>query len=157
MPRPRLRVNGARGVTLLGFTLVAMVFGLAFNSPIAVVPPPPAGLVGLDSLVPLHFWGLVWYLAAGFLLVGAFREDQSRSMALFAGLLAVWTISYGATALSAPTARLVSIYALQTVIYGGLLTSCLGVARLVNTPPVDVAALRAKLEAEEELREHEPR
>lgn len=144
------RVNGARGVTLLGFALVAVVFGVAFNSPLAVIPPAPAGLVGLDALIPLQVWGLGWYLAAVFLIVGAFRQDQSRSLALFAGLLAVWTISYAGAAFTAPTARLVSLFGMQTVIFGGLLMACLGVARLLNAPPIDITALRKRVHTEGE-------
>lgn len=148
----RMNINGARGVTLLGFSLVALVFGLAFNSPVAVVPPPPAGLVGLDSLVPLQWWGIMWYLAAAFLFIGAFRQDQSKSMVLFAGLLAVWAITYLIAAFTAGTPRLVTIFALQTVVYAGLLTAVLGVARLLNAPPVDIAALRKRVGTIEEER-----
>jgi len=150
----RLHINGARGVTLLGFSLVAVVFGVAFNSPLAVIPPAPAGLVALDALIPLQWWGLVWYLAAAFLFVGAFRQDQSKSMALFAGLLAVWAISYAGATLTAPTPRLTSLFGMQTVIFGGLLTSCLGVARLLNAPPVDISALRKRVHATEGEQDH---
>lgn len=146
----RLHINGARGVTLLGFSIVALVFGLAFNSPVAVIPPPPAGLVGLDALVPLPIWGLLWYLAGAFLFVGAFRQDQSKSMVLFAGLLAVWAISYLIAAATATTPRLVSIFYLQAAIYGGLLTACLGVARLLNAPPIDIDALRRRVTTRKE-------
>lgn len=143
------RINGARGVTLLGFALVAIVFGVAFNSPVAVIPPAPAGLVGLDQLIPLQWWGLAWYLAAVFLITGAFRQDQSKSMVLFAGLLAVWAISYAGAAFTAPSSRLTSLFAMQTVIFGGLLTACLGVARLLNAPPIDISALRKRVHADE--------
>ena len=142
----RLHINGARGVTLLGFSLVALVFGLAFNSPVAVIPPPPAGLRGLDALVPLAWWGLLWYLAAGFLFVGAFRQNQSKSMMLFSGLLFVWASAYAGAAFTATDPRMVSLFAMQTVIFGGLLTSCLGVARLLNAPPIDIAALRKRVQ-----------
>lgn len=144
-----LRVNGARGVTLLGFGLVALTFGLAFNSPVAVIPPPPAGLVGLDALVPLAWWGLVWYLAAGFLIVGAFRQNQARSMMLFAGMLFVWMSAYAGATFTANDPRMVSLFAMQTVIFGGMLTSCLGVARLLNAPPIDIAALRKRVQCQE--------
>lgn len=144
-----LHINGARGVTLLGFSLVALVFGLAFNSPVAVIPPPPAGLKGLDALIPLPWWGLLWYLAAAFLLVGAFRQNQSKSMMLFAGLLFVWASSYAGAAITATDPRMVSLFAMQTVIFGGLLTSCLGVARLLNAPPIDIDALRKRVHNQE--------
>ena len=143
MSRPR--VNGARGVTLLGFSLVSLVFGVAFNSPVAVIPPPPAGLAGLDGFIPLGVWALAWYLSAVLLFVGAYRQDQSRSMALFAGLLAVWSISYLSAAWTAGPPRLVSVFYLQSAIYGGLLVACLGVARLLNAPPVNIEALREKV------------
>lgn len=147
MSRPR--INGARGVTLLGFALVSLVFGVAFNSPIAVIPPPPAGLAGLDGFIPLQWWGLAWYASAALLLVGAFRQDQSRSMTLFAGLLAVWAISYGSAAATTNNPRMLTIFILQAVIYGGLLIACLGVARLINAPPVNIEALRKKVLSQE--------
>jgi hypothetical protein len=144
----RLRINGARGVTLLGFALVALVFGLAFNSPVAVIPPPPAGLRGLDSLIPLQVWGLFWYLAAGFLFVGAFRQNQAKSMMLFSGLLFIWGSAYATAAFTDSNPRMVSLFAMQSVIYGGLLTACMGVARLLNAPPIDIAALRKRVNCE---------
>lgn len=144
----RLHINGARGVTLLGFGLVALVFGLAFNSPVAVIPPPPAGLRGLDALIPLQVWGILWYLAAGFLLVGAFRENQAKSMMLFSGLLFVWASAYATAAFTSPDPRMVSLFAMQSVIFGGLLTACMGVARLLNAPPIDIAALRKRVRCE---------
>lgn len=143
MTRPK--INGARGVTLLGFSLVAVVFGAAFNSPVAVIPPAPAGLVALDALIPLPWWGLLWYVAAVFLFVGAFRQDQAKSMMLFAGLLAVWAMSYFGATFTATSPRLASLFGMQTVIFGGLLTACLGVSRLLNAPPIDVSALRRRV------------
>lgn len=147
----RLQVNGARGVTLLGFSLMSLVFGVAFNSPVAVIPPPPPGLSGLNDIIPLWMWAFVWYASAVSLLVGAFRQDQSRSMMLFAGLLAVWCISYGTAAFTTyGNPRLTTVFVLQTVIFGGLLVSCLGVARLLNAPPVDLEALRKRVDVEGE-------
>lgn len=152
--RTPLKVNGARGVTLLGFSVVSFVFGLAFNSPVAVIPPPPAGLAALDGFIPLPVWGLAWYLSGVMLLVGAFRQDQSKSMSVFAGLLTVWAISYAVAAFSSTSnPRLLTIFILQTAIYGGLLVACLGVARLINAPQVDIHALRKKVRCQ--LREIE--
>jgi hypothetical protein len=144
-----VKVNGARGVVLLGFGLVALVFGLAFNSPVAVIPPPPAGLRGLNELIPLQVWGILWYLASVFLFVGAFRQNQAKAMMLFAGLLFVWASAYAGATFTASDPRLVSLFAMQTVIFGGLLTSCMGVARLLNAPPINVPVLRKRVQAEE--------
>lgn len=144
-----LHINGARGVTLLGYGMVALVFGLAFNSPVAVIPPPPVGLRGLDALIPLPWWGLMWYLAALFLFIGAFRQNQSKSMMLFSGLLFVWMTAYAGATFVATDPRTISLFAMQTVIFGGLLTSCLGVARLLNAPPIDIDALRKRVQCQE--------
>lgn len=139
------RVNGARGAALLGFSIVSLVFGLAFLGPLSIVPPPPAGLVLLDSLVPLQWWGGGWYLAGIALLVGAFKQNQSFAMQPFVGLLAVWGISYGWSAMTAPTLRFAVVFSFTAAIYLGMLIACLGVARLVNAPPVDISSLRRKV------------
>lgn len=137
----KLRVNGAKGVALIGFALVAMAFGVAFLSPWALIPPPPPGLVFLDKLVPLQWWGGAWWVSAAVLLWGAFRQDQTRAMILFAPLLFIWGTSYAFTIPTLSEPRLQVAFTLQTVIFFALFIACLAVARLVNAPPLDLEAL----------------
>lgn len=136
-----IKINGAKGVALLGFSLVAAAFGVAFLSPWALIPPPPRGLTFLDTLIPLQWWGGAWYASALVLVVGAFRQDQSKAMVLFAPLLFIWGISYGFTIPTVEEPRMQVAFTLQTVIYFALFIACLAVARLVNAPPVDLEAL----------------
>lgn len=140
--RKKFHINGARGVALLGLGATALIFGVAFAGPwFNVYPPPPGGLVLLDRIIPLNVWGWVWYLAGVILVLGAFREDQSRSMRVFAGMLFVWGASYVWAAID--TGR--PVYALSAAVYFSILVACLGVARLVNSPPVDIEKLRRRV------------
>lgn len=142
MSRPKLR--GAKGAALLGYAVVSMVFGISLLSPWALIPPPPRGLVFLDSLVPLQWWGGLWWGSAVLLLVGAFSRHQSKSLGLFAACLFVWSASYGFSAftVTGPTA---TAFTLQATVFAGLLCSVLATARLLAAPPVNLVALRARL------------
>lgn len=140
-----MRVNGAKGVALLGFAMVAAAFGVAFLSPWALIPPPPQGLIYLNNLIPLEWWGGAWWLAAVVLVWGAFRQDQSRAMVIFAPLLLIWATSYAWTIPTLNNPRLQIAFTLQVVIYLALFMSCLAVARLVNSPPIDLEALRNRV------------
>lgn len=136
----RFRPNGAKGFALLGFAVVAMAFGVAFLSPWALIPPPPLGLAYLDRLIPLQVWGGVWWASAVLLLVGAYREDQSKAMVLFAPMLFIFAASYGMT-IGSTEGKMQVAFILQTAIFFGLFVACLAVSRLVNAPPVDIGAL----------------
>lgn len=140
-----LHINGAKGMALLAFAVVAASFGVAFLSPWALIPPPPAGLAWLDRFIPLQWWGGAWWAAAGVLLWGAFRQDQSRAMVLFSPLLFIWGISYAGSASMQADSRLQVAFTLQAVVFFALFSACLAVARLVNAPPVDLEALRLKV------------
>lgn len=142
MRRPRLR--GAKGAALLGYAIVASVFAFSLLSPWALIPPPPRGLIFLDSLVPLQWWGALWWAAAFMLFFAAFRRNQAKSLGLFAACLFVWSASYGFSAFTV-TGPLAVAFTLQATIFAGLLCSVLATARLLATPPVNVVALRARL------------
>ncbi|ALY09426.1 minor tail protein [Arthrobacter phage Nubia] len=144
-----IKINGARGATLLGFGGMSVLFGLAYlPTPISIIPPIPLGLELLDQLVPLNFWGGMWMIVGIYLLVYAFRQDQSRALALFAGLCAVWGISYS-------IAFGVAIYEhghsklwLAAGLYWSFLVACIGVSRLVNAPVQRINELIAEIEKE---------
>lgn len=141
-----LRINGAKGMALLAFAVVAAAFGVAFLSPWALIPPPPPGLVFLDRLIPLQWWGASWWAASLVLLWGSFREDQSRAMVLFTPLLFVWGVSYAGSAPTLTEPRMQVAFVLQAAIFFALFAACLAVARLVNAPPVDLDALQARVD-----------
>lgn len=130
------RINGARGAAMFFFGIVCAVFGIAFHSPWAIIPPPPRGLEGLDKLIPLEIWGIGWYVAAAWLFIGAFRQNQAKAMGVFAFMLFVWTASYLTTAVSQMIDRGYTSMWFAVAIYGGLLGAVISVARLINAPPL---------------------
>lgn len=139
------RVNGAKGVALLAFGGIAGFFGLAFLSPWAIIPPPPRGLVLLNNLVPLEVWGGIWWLAAAWLIVGAFRQDQSKAMGIFAFMLFVWAASYASSAWDEFHRTGYTVFWLSSAMFLALLIACLAIARLVNAPPVDLEDLQHRV------------
>ncbi|AZF98644.1 membrane protein [Arthrobacter phage Chridison] len=142
-----IKINGARGATLLGFGGMSMLFGLAYlPTPISIIPPIPTGLELLDSLVPLGFWGGVWFGVGLYLLVGAFRQDQSWAMAIFAGMCAVWSLSYTQAFLVALITNGSSRLWLAMGLYWSMLVACIGVSRLVNAPIHKIGRLIKEIE-----------
>lgn len=141
----RMHINGAKGLALLSFGVMAALFGVAFLSPWAIIPPPPRGLVFLNGIVPLEVWGGVWWAAAVWLIVGAFREDQSKAMAPFAAMLFVWAASYGFTAWDEYQRTGYTVFWFSSALFAALLVASLAIARLVNAPPVDLEALQHRV------------
>lgn len=136
------------------FGLSALCFGLAFFGPIKVFPPPPKGLVPLSQIVPLEVWGVAWLLVAAYLIWSSCRQDQSKAMGAYAAMLFVSAASYTtAGALEFATTGFTALW-FAAAIYGSILGACVGVARLVNAPPIDVEALLAGLRREETAGDH---
>ncbi|AOT24051.1 hypothetical protein SEA_SUPPI_23 [Arthrobacter phage Suppi] len=144
-----IKVNGARGAVLLGFGGMSVVFGLAYlPTPISIIPPIPLGLGLIDSLIPLGYWGGLWFLIGLYLIFGAFRQDQSRAMALFAGMCAVWGLSYTWAWITGmvegnPTSSRLWV---ASTVYMSFLVACIGISRLVNAPVQRVRELIAEIE-----------
>ncbi|ALY08806.1 hypothetical protein SEA_NANCIA_19 [Arthrobacter phage Nancia] len=146
-----IKVNGARGATLLGFGGMSVVFGLAYlPTPISIIPPIPLGLELLDSVVPLHLWGGVWMVVGLYLWVYAFRQDQSRALALFAGLCAVWGISYTIAFIVGLVSDGHSRLWVASCLYWSMLVACIGVSRLVNAPVQRINELIAEITEKEQ-------
>lgn len=144
------RINGAKGVALFAFGVMAALFGIAFLSPWAIIPPPPRGLVFLNGLVPLEVWGGVWWAASIALIIGAFRENQANALAPFSAMLFVWASSYAFSAWDEYQRTGYTIFWLSSTLFLSLLIACLAVARLVNAPPVDMDALQRKVQGDDE-------
>lgn len=147
-----IKINGAKGVTLLSFAVIAALFGVAFLSPWAIIPPPPPGLVLLNSWVPLEVWGGAWWVAAVWLGVGAFREDQSKALVPFAAMLFVWSASYAFAAADEYLRSGYTITWFPAALFMALLAGCFGIARLVNAPPNDLDALTRRVLGDDEGR-----
>lgn len=123
------------------FGVSALVFSLAFFGPLKIVPPPPKGLVPLSQVLPLEVWGLAWLAVAVWLFYSSFREDQSQAMGAYAAMLFVSAASYTTAGVLEWLATGFTTLWFSAAIYGSILGACLGVARLVNAPPMDVEAL----------------
>lgn len=156
-----LRVNGARGIVLLGFAGLALLHGVAFGAgPLlggfSIWPPPPYGLQALDILGGLHAWGAVWFLAGLWLLVGAFRQDQRRPLAAFSALTTVWGGAYLYSFLRLLVDGIENPLWLSSGLYLTLLVTCIGTGRMLNAPPLHIDAITTQLRAvtENEIRRH---
>ncbi len=145
MTRHKCHINGAKGMALLSFGIMAGLFGVAFLSPWAIIPPPPRGLVFLNEIIPLEVWGGAWWAASLWLVVGAFREDQSKALAPFAAMLFIWAASYGFSAWDEYQRTGYTLFWFSASLFLSLLIACLAIARLVNAPPVDLAELERKV------------
>lgn len=146
----RSPINGSKGVALLAFGVMAGLFGVAFLSPWAIIPPPPRGLVFLNGIIPLEVWGGMWWLAAVCLVVGAFCQDQSKALAPFSAMLFVWAASYGFSAWDEYQRTGHTVFWFSSALFLALLVACLAIARLVNAPPVDLEAMQRKLRGDDE-------
>ena len=142
----RLHINGAKGVALLSFGVMASLFGVAFLSPWAIIPPPPRGLAFLNEIIPLEILGGAWWASAAWLVFGAFREDQSRAFGPFSGMLFVWSASYAFSAWEEYHRTGYTMFWLSSALFLALLVACLAIARLVNAPPIDIEDLKRKVQ-----------
>jgi hypothetical protein len=131
------RINGARGGAMFFFGLMSLIFGWAFSGPFKVIPPPPPGLTLLHNWVPLEIWGIGWILAGVFLIIGAFRQNQSWGMAIYSSMLFIWFASYLTTALVSVFTKGYATTGMwyAAAVYGALLGAVICVARLLNAPP----------------------
>ena len=137
-------VNGARGWTMFCFGLSATVFGLAFFGPIKIIPPSPKGLVPLNEIWPLEWWGAAWLVVAVWLFVGAFRQDQALALGAYAFMLFVSASSFVVAGINEYVVTGFTTMWYSAAFFVTILGACLGVARLVNAPPLDVDALLKK-------------
>lgn len=148
----RMRINGARGVTMLGFAVMSGGFALAFLAgkalgPLSIYPPPPRGLMILEQLGGLQVWGIGWTVAAVWLTVGAFRDDQAKALASFAFMCVVWGTAYLQAFVGELMVKASSGLWLSSLLFYGLFVAVLGQARLLNAPALRVDELRRRLNA----------
>lgn len=146
----RFRINGARGVTLLGFGVMSAGFAVSFLAgkalgPLAIYPPPPRGLMVLEGLGGLPLWSVGWLIAAVWLFLGAFRDDQAKALASFAFMTSVWGTAYAWAFVEDMIKHSASGLWLSALLFYGLFVACLGLARLLNAPALRVDELRRRL------------
>lgn len=147
-----MRINGARGVTLLGFAVMSAGFAVSFLGgralgPLTIYPPSPRGLAVLESLGGLPLWSVGWLVAAVWLFLGAFRDDQAKALASFAFMTSVWGTAYAWAFIEDMLTMSASGLWLSALLFYGLFVACLGLARLLNAPALRVDELRRRLQA----------
>lgn len=149
LPHPPC-VHGGRGLALLGFagisSLMAMAYLLGeYLGPIAVWPPVSSGVYALELLGGMRFWGSLWAVAAILLVRAAFRRRQTVAMSVFAFMVSVWSISYALAFIREITSVGSSPLWLSSAIFAAFMVVCAGLARMLNTPPLDTEAILRRL------------
>lgn len=155
---PKLRIRGARGVVLLGFSFMSLLMGLGYAAgpglgPLAVWPPVSRGMFALDLVGGLHFWGVCWLITGVLLFRAAFRREQAVAMAFFSGMVSIWALTYSLAFIRDLQEFGYSGLWVWSAVFAAFLTSNIGTARMLNTPPLHVDAIVQRLkqlEAESE-------
>lgn len=140
------RVNGARGIALLGFAGISLLLGLGFAAgPLlgeySIWPPVPGGLNLAHRFGGLHFWGGVWLVVGAYALVGAFVQDQRKHLAAFAGMCGLWGTAYLAAFVKLLHDGQPTGIWLSAALFYSLLMSTVGTARMLNAPPLHITAI----------------
>lgn len=157
-PSRQLRVRGARGVVLLGFAFMSALLGVGYGAgawlgPLAVWPPVTRGMFALELVGGLHFWGGCWLITAALLFRAAFQREQAVAMGFFSGMVSIWALTYALAFVRDLTELGHSGLWIWAAIFTAFLTSNIGVARMLNAPPLHVDAIVRRLrqlEAESE-------
>lgn len=158
----RIRLNGARGVCLLGFGLICLMFGIAFFGgewlgPLKLYPPPMPGLQLVTTYGGLRFWGTIWLMVGFYLLFAAFRQDHAYAMAGFAFMCFIWGASYIWAFIEGMLIQGESRFWLSGSVFIAMLIACLGIARMLNAPPLNMEGLENALDHRlDELPRNEP-
>lgn len=146
----RPRVRGGRGVALLGFGGISLLMATAYISgphlgPFAVWPPVARGLYALDMVGGMRMWGFFWLVTGTLLVRAAFSRHQTLGMSAFAFMAATWSLSYAwAFARDLMTVGESSLW-LSSAVYASLLIACTGLARMLNSPPLEIEAILKRL------------
>lgn len=146
----QLRVRGARGVVLLGFAFMSLLMGLGYGGgpwlgALAVWPPVTRGMFALELVGGLHLWGACWLVTAVLLIRAAFRREQAVAMGFFSGMVSIWTLTYALAFVRDLIEFGHSGLWIWSAIFAAFLTSNIGVARMLNAPPLHVDAIVRRL------------
>lgn len=103
MPDRILRgLNGPRGSVLLAAALVCILHGIAYT-PLTDGPvDTPLALEVLSEFIPLEVYGIAWFVAGTFAIVGAFRDRRGRQrdhadawgFGAVTGMFIAWGLTY---------------------------------------------------------------
>lgn len=146
----RLRIRGARGVVLLGFSAMSLLLGLGYAAgawlgPLAVWPPVTRGMFALDMVGGLRFWGVCWLVTGALLFRAAFHREQAVAMAFFSGMVSIWSLTYSFAFIRDLLEFGHSGLWIWSAIFAAFLTSNIGTARMLNAPPLHVEAIVRRL------------
>ncbi len=89
---------GRRGAALLFFSLLDLIYAYSLFNPAPEVRRS-AGLLYLQSLLPLWAWGIAWGGAGIACLIGAFMKSDKWSFACAIGVKSLWGFIYLGAAL----------------------------------------------------------
>lgn len=113
--------------------------------PFAVWPPITRGMFALQLVGGLHFWGACWLVTAGLLFRAAFRREQAVAMGFFSGMVSIWALTYAFAFIRDLLESGQSGLWIWAAIFAAFLTSNIGVARMLNAPPLHVDAIVRRL------------
>lgn len=149
------KVRGGKGVVLLGFAGVSFLMAAAYLfgevlGPLAVWPPVARGVQALDLVGGMRLWGALWFATFLLLVRGAFHHSQTVAMSAFSFMVSIWGISYAIAFVRDLLELGRSGLWLSTGVYAALLLACIGLARMMNTPPLNTDAILKRLKQLEE-------
>lgn len=145
------KINGARGVILLGFGFLSLALGTGYFGGewlgnFRIWPPIPPGLEVADAIFGLRFWGSLWLIVGLIQFFAAFRQDHSKALAGFTFMCFVWGASYASSFVMQLGEVGQSRLWLGAVAFFFMVIASLGVARLINAPPLNIDGLKEQIE-----------
>lgn len=117
----------------------------AWLGPFAVWPPVTRGMFALELVGGLRFWGVCWLVTGVMLFRAAFRREQAVAMGFFSGMVSIWSLTYCLAFIRDLSEFGHSGLWIWAAIFAAFLTSNIGVARMLNAPPLHVDAILNRL------------
>lgn len=117
----------------------------AWLGPFAVWPPVTRGMFALELAGGLRLWGICWLVTSVLLFRAAFRREQEVAMGFFSGMVSIWSLTYCLAFIRDLLEFGHSGLWIWAAIFAAFLTSNLGVARMLNAPPLHVDAILSRL------------
>jgi hypothetical protein len=124
-------VYGPRGVILLSLALVCFCFGIAYVGPLAP-STVPAGVRPLTMLMPLDYWGVLWFIGCYHLAQSAFKVNQAHALGGLSGMLTAWALSHFVASVWGWMDGIPNRHWITGVIFGAIVSLVWGVARMLN-------------------------
>ena len=124
-------VYGPRGVILLSLALVCFCFGVAYVGPLAP-ETVPVGVRPLTWIMPLDYWGVLWFIGCYHLAQSAFKVNQAHALGGLSGVLTAWALTHFIAGRSLAPEGVYSRLWITGVIFSAIVALVMGVARMLN-------------------------